>query len=69
MEKFAGKKSARCVLHEEVINSVAAAHPADGLTAHYLGSDGVNAVWLDVLDVRKMNAVFVAERQIRQQIS
>src|SRR6202034_957198 len=45
------------------------AHPADGLAAHYLGADGVNAVWLDVLDIRKMNAVFIAERQIRQQIS
>ncbi len=68
MKEFAGEQAAGGVLNEQVIDGVAAAHAADGLAAHDLGADGVDAVGLDVLDIGKMDAVFVAERQIREQV-
>ena len=68
VKKFAGQQAAGRVLHQQVINGVAAAHSADGLAAHHLGANGVNAVGLDVLHIRKMDAIFVAKRQVREQV-
>src|SRR5713226_5561907 len=46
----------------------AAAHAADGLAAHDTRANGVDAVGLDVLDLGKMDAVFVAKRQVAEQV-
>ena len=40
----------------------------DGLAAHHAGANGVGAVRLNVFDIRKMDAVFVAKRQIGEQV-
>src|SRR6266704_630153 len=57
------------VLDEQMIDGVAAAaHAANGLAAHHAGANGVDAIGLDVLDVRKMDAVFVAKWQVAEEI-
>ena len=68
VKKFAGEKAAGSVLHKQMINGVRAELIGDGLTAHYAGANGVRAVGLDVLDIGKMNAILVTERQIGEQI-
>jgi len=67
VKKFAGELAGG-ILHEEMIDGVASAHGAHGLTAHDAGANGVDAVGLDVLDVGEMDAVFVAEGQIVEEI-
>ena len=49
-------------------NGVAPVHGAHGLAAHYLYANGVNAIGLNVFYVRKMNAIFVAKRQVHEQV-
>src|SRR5260370_9041293 len=69
VEKFAGERAAGIVLHEQVIDGVAAAaHAADGLAAHHAGANGVGAVGPDVLHLGKMDAVFVAKREVAEQV-
>ena len=68
MEKLARQQAAGVILHEQVIDGVAAAHGAHRLAAHHARANGVNAVGLDVLHFGEMNAVFVAKRQIAQEI-
>lgn len=65
VKEFAGEL-ARRILHKEMINGVATAHGAQGLSAHHAGANGIDAIGLDVLDIREMNAVFVAEGQVEQ---
>jgi hypothetical protein len=69
VKEFAGEQAAGGILHEQVINGVAAAHSADSLATHNLGADGVNAVGLEVFHIRKMDTIFVAKRQVSEQVS
>jgi len=68
VKKFAGEQAAGSVLHEQMIDGVVAEPVGNGLAAHDAGADGVGAVGLNVLDVGEMDAVFVAEREIGEQI-
>jgi hypothetical protein len=70
MEKFAGKEAAGGVLHQEMIDGVAtvAPHGTDGLAAHDFDANGVDAVRLNVADVRKMDAIFVPEWKIGEEV-
>src|SRR6266404_3291019 len=69
VKKFAGEQAAGVVLDEEMIDGVTtAAHAADGLAAHDAGANGVDAVGLDVFHFGKMDAVFVAEWQVAEEI-
>jgi len=56
------------ILHEKMVDGVAPAHGAHGLSAHDPGADRVNALRLDILDVGEVDAVFVAEGEIVQEI-
>ena len=67
VEKFAGQR-ARSVFDKEMIDGVVAAHGADGLAAEDGGADRVDVVGLDVFDVGEMDAVFVAEGQVGEEI-
>src|SRR2546429_1222158 len=68
VKKLAGEQAAGFVLHEQMIDGVAAAHAADGLAAQDAGANGVDTVRLDVLDFGKMDAIFVAKRQVAEQV-
>src|SRR5271157_1084710 len=67
MKEFAGQRTG-IILNEEVIDGIAAVHAANGLAAHDAGAQGISAVGLNVLDLGEMDAVFIAERQIVEQI-
>ncbi len=67
VKKFAGEQAGG-ILHEEMVDGVAAAGRAHGLAAHDAGANGVDAVGLDVFDVTEMDAVFVAEGEIEEEI-
>ena len=67
VEKLAGQR-AGVVLNEQVIDGVAAVHAADGLAAHDAGAQGVGGVRLKVFNFGKMDAVFVAEWKVVQQV-
>src|SRR5262249_49442557 len=67
VEKLAGQ-GARFVLHQQVIDGVAAAHGTNGLAAHDSYAQGKNSVWADVLYMGKLDAVFITEGQIGEQI-
>ena len=67
VKKLAGELAGG-ILHQKMVDGVASAHGAQGLTAHDAGANGVDTVGLDVLDVREVDAVFVAERQIEKKI-
>ena len=69
VKKFARQRTAGVVLDEQVIDGVAAAaHAADGLAAHHARANGISAVWLNVFHLGKMDAVFIAKREVPQQI-
>jgi len=68
MKKLARQQAAQGVLHEQMIDGVVAEFVGDGLAAHDLRSNGVGAARLDIANVGKMNAVFVAEGQISEQV-
>ncbi len=55
VKEFAGEEACR-ILHQQMVNGVAAARCAHGLAAHHARADGVNAVGLNVLDVAEMDA-------------
>src|SRR5215813_12667262 len=67
VKKLAGQ-GACLVLHKQVIDSVAAAHSADGLAAHDGDAQREDSVWPDVLYMGKLDAVFIAKGQIGEQI-
>jgi len=67
MKKPAGQ-GARIVLNEEVINSVAAVHTSNRLAAHHASTKRVDAIRLNILDLREMDTVFVAKRKIVEKI-
>jgi len=51
-----------------MVDGVASAHGADGLAAHDASANGVDAVGLDVADVGEVDAIFVAEGEIVEEI-
>ena len=51
-----------------MIDGVVGEFVGDGLAAHDAGADGVDAVGLDVFYVGEMDAVFVAEGEIGEEI-
>ena len=51
-----------------MIDSVATAHTAHGLAAHHARANGIRPVRLDVFHLGKMNEIFIAKRQVREQI-
>jgi len=67
VEEFARKRAA-VVLHEEMVDGVAAVHPTDGLAAHDASTQGINTVGLNVFYFGETDAVFVAKREIVQKI-
>jgi hypothetical protein len=67
MKKFAGERSG-VVLHEKVIDGVASAHTANGLTAGDAHSQSEDMVGAHILDLREMEPVFIAEREITEEI-
>jgi len=68
VKKFDGKQATGFVLDEQMIDGIAAAHGADSLATHHASANGVNAVRLDVFHSGKMDAVFVAKRQVAEEI-
>src|SRR6266849_11211505 len=67
MKKFAGEEAGR-ILNEQMVNGVAAARCAHGLAAHHPRANGVDAVGLDVLYVAEMDAIFITEGQVKEQV-
>jgi hypothetical protein len=67
MKKLAGKLTGG-ILHEEMVDGIASAHSANGLAAHDTSANGVDAFGFNVLDVGEMNAVFIAEGEIVEEI-
>jgi hypothetical protein len=67
VEKFAGERTG-VVLHEKVIDGVASTHAANGLAAGDADAQGENIVRTNVLDLRKVEAVFVSEGQVAKEI-
>src|SRR6478736_3992346 len=51
-----------------MINGVTTAHAADGRAAGNARAQGVSAVRTNVFDLRKVDAVFIAKRQVTQQV-
>jgi len=68
VKKLARQRTARVVLHQQVINGVAAAHTAHRLAAHHPCTNGVRAVRLNVFHLGEMDAVFVTEREVPEQV-
>src|SRR5713226_3572041 len=68
MKKFAREETTGIVLHEEMVDGSATTHGAKGLAAHYARTDGVRSVGLNFFHFGKMDAVFVAEGQVAEQI-
>src|SRR5208282_5511675 len=66
--KFAGEQAAGSVLHKEMVDSVVGVLVGDGLAAHDSCTEGVGAGGLDVFNVGEMDAIFVAEGQIGEEV-
>src|SRR5882762_3744605 len=66
--KLARQRTAGVVLHQQVIDGVAAAHAAHRLAAHDARANGIRAVRLNVLHLGEMDAVFIAKGEVAQQI-
>jgi hypothetical protein len=67
MKKFAGERTG-VVLHEKVIDGIASTHAANSLTAGDADTQRENIVGTHVFDLRKVEAVFVAEREVAEKI-
>jgi hypothetical protein len=67
VEKFAGERAA-VVLHEKMIDGVAATHTANRLTAGDADAQSENIVGAHIFDLRKVETVFVSERQVAKEI-
>jgi hypothetical protein len=65
VKKCAGERASG-VLHQQVVDGVAAVHAPDGLPAEDVGADGVGVAGLQFFNFGKADAVFVAERQVVQ---
>src|SRR5271165_2634835 len=67
VKEFAGER-AGIVLHEKMIDGVAAVHAADGLAAHDARANGVDIVGLKIFDFGEVGTVFVAKGQVVKEI-
>ncbi len=68
VKKFARQQTAHVVLQQQMIDGVAAAHAANHLAAHHTRANGVGAVRLDVFHLGEMDAIFITEGEVTQQI-
>jgi len=68
VKKFAGEGETGFVLYEQVVDGVASAHAAHGGTAGYAHPQSIDITRANILDEGKVNAVFVAEREIAEQV-
>jgi hypothetical protein len=68
VKKLAGEEATGGVLHEEMIDGVVGELIGDGLAAHDFGANGVGAGRLDVFYGGEMDAIFVAEGEIGEEI-
>ena len=68
MEKFAVEQAAGGILNEQMVDGVIGVLIGDGLAAHDASADGVDTPRLDVLDGGEMDAVFVTEGQVSEQV-
>src|SRR5260221_11840474 len=64
VKKFAGKRESVFILHQQMVDGVAATHAANRSAAADADFQGIDAARPHVLDRREMDAVFVAEWQI-----
>ena len=62
------REGAGGVFDEEMIDSVVTAHGADGLSAEDRGADREDIIGLDVFDVGEVDAVFVAEGKVGEEV-
>src|SRR5207237_7683915 len=70
MKKLARQQPAGLVLDQQMVDSVAAEAPvSNGLAADHPRANGVGSVWLNVFHLRELDPVFVAKRQVPEQIS
>jgi hypothetical protein len=67
MKKFA-RERAGIVLHQQMIDGVATAHTANGLAAGDAYAQSENIVGAHIFDLRKVETVFVSERQVAKEI-
>jgi hypothetical protein len=67
VEKFAGERTG-IVLHEKMIDGVAATHAANRLTTGDADAQSENIVGAHIFDLRKVKAVFVSERQVAKEV-
>src|SRR5580704_1914946 len=68
MKKLAWEQTAGGVLYEQMIDGVVREFIGDGLAAHHARANRVDAVRLNVFDIRKLDAIFVTKRQIGEQV-
>jgi hypothetical protein len=67
MKEFA-RKRACVVLHEQVVNGVSATHAAHSGPAGDAHTQSKNMVRADIFDLGEADAVFVAKREIAEQV-
>ena len=68
VKKLARQQATRLVLHQQVIDRVVRELVRNRLPAHHLRANRVDAVRLDIFHVGKVDAIFVAKRQVQQQV-
>ncbi len=68
VKEFAGKEAAGGILYEQMIDGVVGELIRDSLAAHHARANRVCAGRLDVFDIRELDSVFVAERQVGEQV-
>ncbi len=69
MKEFAGQLAACLILHQQVVDGIAApAHRSNRLAAQNARANRVGSARLDVLHFREVDAVFVTEGQVAEQI-
>ena len=67
VKKFAGELAGG-VANQQMKHCVASAHGTHRLATHDLHANGINAVGLNVFYIGKIDAVFVTERQVGEQV-
>src|SRR5258707_782601 len=67
MKKLSGDRAA-IVLHQQMIDGVATAHTANGMAAGDAYAQSENIVGAHIFDLRKVETVFVAEREVTKEI-
>ena len=67
VKKLAVEQAGR-IFYEQVVDGIAGVLVGNSLAAHDHRANGVDAVGLDVVDVREMDAVFVAKGKVSEQV-